>query len=143
MTVIGQPLGHDPSPWRSDRQPHDTRQAAVLTWVSNTFGPASALPQERAARFVEEAIELAQAVGAPEDLMSKIVARVYSREAGAPSKELGQAGITLEALAESLFLSADATAEFARVQSIPKKGLLDSLAAKVALGIASDTAAKE
>ncbi len=39
------------------------RPKAFLQWAIDTFGPVAANRDERAARFVEEAIELAHAEG--------------------------------------------------------------------------------
>jgi hypothetical protein len=115
------------------------RPQAFLAWAVNTFGSIARDRGERVARFIEEALELAQAEGFPRHAVAFICNRVYSR---APSefvaREVGQAQATLECLAENIGLSADAEAarEFARVQTIPKEEWQRRHAAKVAAQIA-------
>lgn len=119
-----------------------TRPAAFLVWALDTFGPVAADPSERARRFVEEALELAQAMGLGAEDIAALVSRVWSRPAGDAAKEIGQTQACLETLAESLGLSADALAEaeFDRVRSIPKSEWYRRHNAKVAAGLASWTA---
>lgn len=116
-----------------------TRQEAALAWAVDTFGDIAKDPHERACRFVEEAIELAQAAGIDRDTLGKIIERVYSRNPGDLRKEVGQAALTIELFAEVLHIDAGraAQAEYSRVQEIPKSEWDRRHAAKVALGIAS------
>lgn len=120
-----------------DSSPCSDRQRAALAWVASTFGDGATLSKERAIRFFEEATELVQTANVSHEMILRIIARVYSRPIGDAKKEIGQVGLTLEALAESLALSLeDETArEFERVRTIPKQGLLDSLDAKRASGL--------
>lgn len=115
------------------------RPKAFLEWASKTFGPIARNPDERAARFIEEAIELIHAEQIPRETLDRIADRVYSRSRGDVYKEIGQAMATLECLAENLGLSADAEAEreFSRVQSIPQDEWIRRHDAKVALQIAN------
>ena len=115
-----------------------SRPKKFLAWAVSMFGPIALDRCERLSRFVEEAIELAHAEGMAEELIGKIVARVYSREAGITAKELGQAQATLETFAENIGLSADVEAarEFERVLAIPREEWERRHEAKVALGIA-------
>lgn len=115
------------------------RPRKFLAWAVKTFGQVALDHDERTARFVEEAIELAHAQGMPADKVGRIIDRVYSRPPGDLAKEIGQATATVELLAESMGLSADglATIEFARVQTIPPAEWARRHSAKVALGIAS------
>lgn len=102
--------------------PRDIRQEDVGRWCAAAFGAshASSLPQ-RGVRLLEEAIELAQACGVPEDMAAKLVAFVYSRPVGEIGQELGGVGLTTLALAHAAGLSADAAekAELERVLSKP------------------------
>jgi len=65
------------------------RQERILTWAIDTFGEVAKNPHERAARLVEEAIEVAQAVGLPLDTVDIIAGRVYSRPPGELAQEIG------------------------------------------------------
>jgi hypothetical protein len=106
-------------------------------WAIATFGPIATSTEERVARFLEEAIEVAHSNRLPPHVILRLVDRVYSREPGAMPQEIGQAQICLECLAESLGLSADAEAdaEFARVQALPKDHWVQRQRAKAELGI--------
>ena len=114
------------------------RPREFLDWAVKMFGPIAMDDQERMARFVEEAVELAHAGFMPAEKLQAIIQRVYSRPAGTIRKEVGQAQATLECYAECMGLSADeeAAREWERVQSIPPEEWQRRHAAKVALGIA-------
>lgn len=116
-----------------------TRQEAILAWAIEMFGDAAGTQEERAMRFVEEAIELGHALGLSRGKLQIISDRVYSRDGGDVPKELGQAQMTLEALAESLKLDAfaECDVEFNRVRSISKEDHRRRHAAKVAMGMGS------
>ena len=115
------------------------RPKAFLAWAIRTFGPVAANRDERAARFIEEALELVHAEDLPLHTIDRIMWRVYSRPAGEISREIGQAMACLECLAENIGLCADAEAqnEFARVQSIPQEEWTRRHEAKVKLNIAN------
>lgn len=114
------------------------RPSHWLLWAEQTFGAVARDPQERAMRFIEEAIELAQAMSVDAGTLCTIIERVYSRPAGSVSQEVGQSLGTLELLARVIGVDADheATAELARVKSIPREEWARRHAAKVALGMA-------
>lgn len=114
------------------------RPSRFLTWAHETFGEIALDRRERAMRFLEEAIELAQAAGLSIEVIDKIMWRVYQRQPGDMKKEIGQALATLELLAKATGIDADAeaTKEFYRVQSVPKEEWAKRHGAKVALGIA-------
>ena len=115
------------------------RQARVNTWVQATFGRSQAgeLP-ERALRVVEEAIELAQALGVPEGQAHRMVCRVFDRPAGEPGRELGGLGVTLLACAAALGMQADQEEdiEVERVLAIPAEEMRARHAAKIGAGVA-------
>ena len=114
------------------------RPSRFLNWAEETFGRVALDPRERTMRFVEEAIELAHAIGLDAGTVEAIIGRVYFRQPGTVPREIGQALATLELLAKAIGIDADkeATAEFYRVQSIPKEEWARRHAAKVAIGIA-------
>lgn len=70
--------------------------ARCAAWVQGVYGQASLHNQDnRAARFVEEAIELAQAQGLGKDVIAKILERAYSRPAGRIGQEVAGSFFTL------------------------------------------------
>lgn len=82
------------------------RQATVAKWVSETFCNLADVP-ERGRRMLEEAVELAQAVGVTREDAVRLVDYVFARPPGVPYQELGGAGMTLLALAQAVGISAD------------------------------------
>ncbi len=116
------------------------RPAAVYDWAVNTFGIVATSQDERAARFLEEAIELVQAMGLSEIMAEAILARVYSRNPGDPAQEIGQAQLTLECLAETAGFCADAEAEleFERIRRLPKDYFVRRQNAKAKIGIGGE-----
>lgn len=116
-----------------------SRQQLVLEWAVANFGPVAANPVERAARCVEEAIEVAQSLGLPFDILLKIADRVYKKPVGEISQEIGGLFITMEALAEVVGVNTEACGqrEFERVISLPKEHWTRRHADKVASGTAN------
>lgn len=114
------------------------RPSHWLQWARETFGDIAMHPHERALRFIEEAVELAHAIGLDANEVSAIIARVYARPAGDIPREVGQCLACFELLAHVLGVDADhqAAAELARVKSIPQEEWAKRHAAKVAIGIA-------
>lgn len=114
------------------------RPQDILNWAAHTFGRVALQRQERTARFVEEAIELAQADDMTALQVMKILARVYERPKGQYRKEIAQCGMTLEALAANVACNLDEAiqGEFDRVRAIPMEHWQDRHDAKVKLGIA-------
>lgn len=82
-------------------------QDRVAEWVRTTFGevfnetPQLQNPKLRAARFLEEATEAAQAAGLDVIDVDMIVAQVYARPVGFLHQEIGGCATTLAALAAS------------------------------------------
>jgi hypothetical protein len=83
------------------------RQVKVLAWAVAAFGEVAKDPKERAKRFIEEAIELTQAMGVYEDEVLRIVRYVYDRPVGETFQEVGGVSLTLLALCESIGMAAD------------------------------------
>lgn len=106
---------------KMEKMVRDARQFRVLAWARRVFGVPgradTASPQERALRFIEEAIELAQAIGLQHEDVDRVSRHVFSKPPGEPFQEAGGVGVTLLALCEVLSISAqDAErAEFERV----------------------------
>jgi NTP pyrophosphatase (non-canonical NTP hydrolase) len=97
------------------------RQRRTFDWSLNEFGPEFCTPRSRALRFVEESLELAQAVGLDEMDVAKLVAHVFRKPKGDIEQEFGGVGVTLLALGESLGIDVDLaeSRELARVLSKP------------------------
>ena len=114
------------------------RQEDILIWANSTFGAATADNRvERIRRFAEEAIELTQAAGLNKESLLGIINHVYSKPSGNIVTELGQAGVSLLALAQHLGLDADdaESAEFIRISSLPPEYWQARQNAKAANGI--------
>jgi hypothetical protein len=119
--------------------PRDERQSAVYRWVGETFGVANLETQERCKRFVEEAVELAQAEGLTAEEVSAIVAYVYSKSPGEVFQEAGGVGTTLLAYCEARGISADDAedTEFRRVVELNPEHFRRRHNIKAAAGIAN------
>lgn len=93
-------------------------QNGVAEWLLQCFGPEiSGDKLERSDRFIEEALELVQAVGYPEERISALLQYVYSRPIGEPQQEVGGVMVTLAALCWSHGIDLDeaSRAELARI----------------------------
>lgn len=112
--------------------------AEFLQWAVGIFGPVAVDRQERALRFLEEAIEVAHVEGISEVALKAVAKRVYANPPGDVGREIGQASATLEMLAANIGYSASAEGarEFVRVQAISKDVWQKRHKAKVDLGIA-------
>lgn len=113
------------------------RAARHIEWAIEMFGDIALNPRERALRFAEEALELAQTIGVDPAQLHAIIDRVYARPPGDTLREVGQCVVTLESFAHVARIDADAEAEreYARVQSIPKDEWQRRHRAKQAQGI--------
>jgi hypothetical protein len=109
-----------------------------MQWAVENFGPIARNRDERAARVVEEAIELAQAEGVALDLVLLIAQRVYARPPGSTAQEIGGLLITVDALAENRGIDAqyEAQKELVRITTLPKEHWQKKHAEKVAAGTA-------
>lgn len=115
-----------------------TIPAAFLKWGVEVFGSQASDPKERAMRFLEEALEVAQAFGIVRDVAAGMVERVYSREVDADKhKEIGQATATLFMLAHQASIDPlnAMEVEWQRVRSVPVEELKARHAVKVAAGL--------
>jgi hypothetical protein len=74
----------------------------VRQWVVEAFGVSAANDRtERVHRFLEEALELAQAAGCSKTEAQELLAYVYGRKEGALAQEVGGVMTTLAALCAS------------------------------------------
>jgi hypothetical protein len=76
-----------------------TFQSNVYLWLEVCFEESVVFDKkERSMRFLEESIELVQALGLSKDKAHKLVDHVYSRPVGEVEQEIGGVMITLAAL---------------------------------------------
>jgi sugar phosphate isomerase/epimerase len=91
------------------KQPYQRR---VVNWLLACFGQEIASDKaERSHRFVEEAIELAQAQGMTLLETIQLVTYVYGRPAGEPAQEVGGVMVTLAALCQATGIDMEEAAE--------------------------------
>jgi len=116
----------------------------VFRWVRDTFGEATFNPRERVLRFLEEAIELAQAEGIEYVQAMRVLGHVYEKPSGDPALEVGGVGVTLLAYCASKGVWADETErkEVTRVFAIDPTYFRERHNAKAAAGIAAWTDAR-
>lgn len=130
VLVVGRDLSDD----------HIDLANEILEWATREFGDIAKLPDERALRLLEEAVEAAHAMGVSKTQALAVVARCYGRPPGNPVKELGQVGVCL--LTACAVMRCDAQlaweAEAKRLMSLPTGHFRDRHAAKVAAGIARE-----
>lgn len=93
-------------------------QVAVRKWMLECFGAKiSADKVERNHRFLEESLELVQALGCTASEAHQLVDYVYGRPVGDPSQETGGVMVTLAALCDAnhFDMTECAEAELARI----------------------------
>ena len=118
----------------------DARQARGMQWAKDCFGDALAIvPQERASRFLEEAIELSQAAGLDRAAAMKLVEYVYGRPVGDVGQEVGGTQVALLILCEHLGVSAGAEErrEFERVLGLSPEHMRKRQEYKASMGVGS------
>ncbi|MGA2491867.1 MAG: hypothetical protein ABSF67_02825 [Roseiarcus sp.] len=99
-------------------------QARVREWSVACFGEAIADDgTERCHRFLEEALELVQALGSTRSEAHQLVDYVFGRPIGEPAQETGGVMVTLAALcaAFGLQMSSAGETELARVWTVIDK----------------------
>ena len=84
----------------------------VGDWMLACFGPdIAADTTERCYRFIEESLELVQAMGCTKPEIEMLVDYVYARPPGEPAQEAGGVAVTLAALLNAAGIVGDAAAE--------------------------------
>ena len=94
----------------------------AYAWAVRSFGPAHVIDTPtRVLRIVEEAIELCQAVGVPQDKVDLCTHTVYRRPPGDPIQEVGGILLTTNILCAAIEAEPDdiLEKELARVLSKP------------------------
>lgn len=83
----------------SERDPFQWR---VFQWMKECFArPDSLTKEQRAFRFIEEALELVQAAGTSREDVERLVAYTYGRPVGEVRQEIGGVMVTLAGLAQA------------------------------------------
>lgn len=124
--MFWQPLGPDPdhmnplhpAPTPGGASEASSFQERVQPWMMACFGPEISSDRlERNDRFIEEALELAQASDYPKDRAQALVEYVYGRDQGDINQEVGGVMVTLAAhcLAHGVDMHAAAETELARI----------------------------
>lgn len=113
----------------------------AIEFVRAAFGVNAARPDERAARVVEEACELAQSEGVSREMALRILERVYSRPVGDSKQEAGTVLLTLLSWAGATGNDLEdlARTEFARLETKPLQFWASRHQAKVREGIATSS----
>ena len=123
--------------------PGPNYQKEVGEWMDATF-PQNVVenPVERALRLLEEALEVSQSAGLPQEAALKLVNYVYGREPGHMPKEIGGVMVAAAALCNALSIDMEASAEseLARCWTIIDK-VRAKWAQKNAQGVTVDTPA--
>jgi hypothetical protein len=113
----------------------------IRRWIMRTFGVSIFWDRrERARRFLEEAIELVQAMELPKAEAQRLLDRIYSRPAGEVMQEIGGVGITLFALVNCEGHDFDLVLEeeLSRIESLPIDHWRKRQAAKAEAGVGVD-----
>lgn len=103
---------------RADLSAPVSFQSRVQPWLMECFGEMIAGDrEERNHRFLEESLELVQALGATADDAHQLVDYVFGRPVGEPYQEVGGVMVTLAALclANDLDMHQNAETELARI----------------------------
>jgi NTP pyrophosphatase (non-canonical NTP hydrolase) len=112
-------------------------QDEIRDFVHRVWGEKAmmSLP-ERAARIVEEAVELAQAHDVPQEIINKIIERVYARPPGNPGEEAGDIQFTLFAYTETAHVDIESVLamRLERAAAIPVEDLRERHKQKRAAG---------
>jgi len=105
-------------PTPSDQETVGAFQERVQPWLMACFGEMIAGDrEERNHRFLEEALELVQALGCSASEAHQLVDYVYGRDVGEPAQEVGGVMVTLAALclANKLDMHVNGETELARI----------------------------
>lgn len=108
----------------------------MLAWTRAAFGTSGSTPKERAARAVEEVIELAQYEGLNLSDVYRIAYRVYSRPVGELDDELGGSLLCLLAYAAAVERDPESAAHrtFEKIVAAPRVKWQRKLLAKIEAG---------
>lgn len=103
--------------WRAHSSPDETLaprsfQDRVFDWARDCFGERDTTsPDMRTYRFLEEALELAQACGCDRGTAARVLDYVYGRPAGVVAQEVGGTMVSLAVLCQAFHLGMSRCAE--------------------------------
>lgn len=87
-------------------------QFRVAAWLTHTFDPETCSnTRERNHRFLEESLELVQALGCTKTEVMQLVDYTFGRERGEPAQEVGGVLVCLAALCTAAGIIMDDAAE--------------------------------
>lgn len=117
-------------------------QQRVAAWVEACFGVANMDRCERAARLLEEALELTQAEGLDRSIAARMVAAVYAKPSGIPDQEAGGVMVCLLGWAAAAHMSLWplGLAELDRIEAIPATQFRERHRIKADAGVAMPVA---
>jgi hypothetical protein len=107
-----------------ERETKSDFQQRVIPWMDKCFGPEiSSDAVERNHRFLEESLELVQALGCKSSEAHQLVDYVYGRPLGEPFQEVGGVMVTLAALciASNLDMHKNGETELTRIWTMVEK----------------------
>ncbi|UIN38382.1 hypothetical protein [Methylobacterium oryzae] len=127
------------------RYTRDKRQTVVRDWITRVFGLRTLNLRFRAERVLEEALELAQAAGYPQEKIAALTAKVYANPPGEVGQEAGGLGLSLLAFCDTAQISADECEEreIMRVLSKSTAHFKARIERKIADGVCSEDLLEE
>jgi hypothetical protein len=128
---------------RQVEQAHNL-EPRVAAWVKGRMGPEHMRRQERAARLLEEVIELAQAEGLDVKFIERLTEHVYSRPVGDAISEAAGVATCILGYCQAVGVKfwQLALGELERVEKVPGARILASLRRKEATGLLTVRLAK-
>lgn len=118
-------------------------QQGVARWMDEVFGADTASDvTERSMRFLEEALELVQALGLSHKQCALVSDYVFNRPVGDPPQEVGGTMVTLAGLCEKtgIDMGHEAIKEYLRIDTPEMKVRIHAKQAyKRSFGMTSDT----
>lgn len=113
----------------------------IVDWGRRTFGEKTYNDmRERAARLLEEALELAQCLGVCEEQAEGLTRYVYGRPVGQLHQEIGGVAVTLAACAGVAGIDVDwaEAEEIRRVLNVPVEKFRAKQAIKASAGVGNE-----
>lgn len=114
-----------------------TAQRMAFAWAVQTYGEVAKKARYQAFRFLEEALELVQAMGLTKEDAIRTVEWVFSRSVGTVRVEVGDVRLSIDILAESQGVSSDDcyTACASRISDLDPAQMRAKEAAKIMAGL--------
>jgi hypothetical protein len=112
-------------------------QTKMVSWVKTRLGSSAMDTHERGMRFLEESLELVQAVGITEEEIEKVRQYVFSKPIGRVVQEIGGVVTTLLTLAQSqdVDMNIAGLMEIDRIHALPPEKFRKRQNLNASLGI--------